>query len=89
MQNIPIHLRSSTLRQIGLIINVIGLDGDDVVVCVGFEEAEEIGELFETEVWFLAFVAVVHCLLYVKKIQFKQYPSINVPNKLEHSKRRI
>ena len=83
MQNIPIHLRSSTLRQIGLIINVIGLDGDDVVVCVGFEEAEEIGELFETEVWFLALVAVVHCLLYVSEIQAKQYPSINVPTGME------
>lgn len=79
MQNIPIHLRSSTLWQIGLIVNVIGLDGDDVVVCVGFEESEEVGELFETEVWFLALVAVMHCLLYVRKIQFKQYPSINVP----------
>jgi len=70
MQNIPIHLRSSTFRQIGLIIDVIWLDGDDIVVCVGFEEAEEVGQLFEAEVWLLALVAVLHCLLYVSIYHF-------------------
>jgi hypothetical protein len=50
---------------------------------IGFEKAEEVCELFETEVWFLALVAVVHCLLYVSKIQAKQYPSINVPTGME------